>query len=74
MLSPWMQSGNILKYLARYPEVDRLKLVCIWHVPMTLLIDMGLLQAENIADGMEYLHGLNPAIVHGDIKGVSTTP
>jgi hypothetical protein len=31
-----------------------------------------LLKIRDIARGLNYLHTLNPPIVHGDLKGVST--
>lgn len=31
MVSPWMEHGNVVQYLKRYPNVDRLQLVSIRH-------------------------------------------
>jgi hypothetical protein len=29
MLSPWMENGDLPAYVKKYPNVDRLELVCV---------------------------------------------
>ncbi|TDL15512.1 kinase-like protein, partial [Rickenella mellea] len=53
LISPWMDAGNVVKYIAKNPDSDR----------FTLLGD--------VVNGLAYLHGFQPAIIHGDLKGVS---
>ncbi|KAF8904008.1 kinase-like domain-containing protein [Mucidula mucida] len=53
LISPWMENGNIISFLQRYPSHDRLKAIC------------------EIAQGIRYLHELDPQIVHGDIRGAN---
>ncbi|KAJ4490796.1 kinase-like domain-containing protein [Lentinula aciculospora] len=52
-ISPWMKNGNIMAYLDKHPEQDRLPLI------------------SQVADGLQYLHGLDPPIIHGDIRGAN---
>ncbi|KAF9266392.1 kinase-like protein [Marasmius fiardii PR-910] len=51
LVSPWMINDDIISFLKRKPDHDRLQSIC------------------DITAGLEYLHSLSPAIVHGDIKG-----
>ncbi|KAH6906636.1 kinase-like domain-containing protein [Coprinopsis sp. MPI-PUGE-AT-0042] len=51
LLSPWLDAGNAVEYLRRYPDVDK----------ESLILD--------IAQGLNYLHTFQPAIIHGDLKG-----
>ncbi|TFK20896.1 kinase-like protein [Coprinopsis marcescibilis] len=53
LLSPWMENGDISKYLKQNinnSELDRLPLVV------------------DIAKGLEYLHNFKPPVIHGDLK------
>jgi len=50
MVSPWMENGELLPYLRRNPDADKLGIVL------------------GIAKGLEYLHGQDPFILHGDIR------
>ncbi|THU92124.1 kinase-like protein [Dendrothele bispora CBS 962.96] len=56
IVSPWMQNGDINSFLRKSNESR---------------FDKKLKLIREIAEGISYLHGLNPPIVHGDIKGVS---
>lgn len=53
LVSPWMANGNILQYLERNPQADRLSLIF------------------QSAFGLQYLHGLQPALLHGDVKAAN---
>ncbi|KAF9241775.1 kinase-like domain-containing protein, partial [Melanogaster broomeanus] len=53
LVSPWMEKGDLSKYLQKNPDALRLP----------LLVD--------IASGLEYLHTMQPTIVHGDLKGLN---
>ncbi|KAF5382286.1 hypothetical protein D9757_008496 [Collybiopsis confluens] len=52
-VSPWMNNGNIMTYLAEHPEQDRLPWI------------------SQVANGLQYLHCLDPPIIHGDIRGAN---
>ncbi|KAG8937007.1 hypothetical protein FRC00_007293 [Tulasnella sp. 408] len=52
MISPWFENGNIDEYLRRTEPQPRERLHLVLQV----------------ASGVEYLHNLLPAIVHGDLK------
>lgn len=52
LVSPWCAKGTLLDYLSH-------------HLPSESRILELLVQ---VASGVEYLHGLKPAIIHGDIK------
>jgi len=51
MVSPWMENGDLRRFLKRTLGANYLKL---------------LLQ---IAEGLQFLHTLDPPIIHGDLKG-----
>lgn len=55
-MCPWMEQGNVVDYLARASENERV-VDCV-----TLALD--------VAMGLEHLHSVN--IIHADLKGVST--
>src|ERR1700734_1143164 len=54
--------GNILCRFGEYSENGS----C--HLPIDVIV-----QALDIAMGLEYLHGSKPSIIHGDLKGVGLT-
>ena len=62
-----MVNGNVLQYLARYPEVNRLELVCLIRLHSSSAF-IGL-QIIGVTRGLGYLH--DNGIVHGDLEGVS---
>jgi serine/threonine protein kinase len=73
LVTPWMPNGNIINYLEQYGlNVNRLALVRL-VIPATLLLSPAFkqIQVAQCARGLEYLHNYKPALVHGDIKGVS---
>ncbi|PBL04527.1 kinase-like protein, partial [Armillaria gallica] len=53
LISPWMENGNIMSFLATNPGHDRL------------------VSIKEVASRMEYLHSLDPPIVHADIRGAN---
>ena len=64
-----MYNGNLVQYLSRKPNVDRIKLVCPndcggFYLPLKLNA-----KVFEVSLGMFYLH--REYIVHGDLKGVS---
>ena len=69
LVSPWMERGDLSDYLIRNPDVDRLPLVSALAYCGTNTHGLG--QIYDIASGLEYLHKMQPTIVHGDLKCVS---
>ncbi|KAJ4485297.1 kinase-like domain-containing protein [Lentinula aciculospora] len=55
MISPWMTNGDIISY-ARESSLD---------------IHTKLFLTAEVVEGIVYLHGLDPPVVHGDIKGAN---
>ncbi|KAE9396543.1 kinase-like protein [Gymnopus androsaceus JB14] len=55
IVSPWMSNGDIMSY-ARNRSLD---------------LSTKLEHTIQIAEGLFYLHGLDPPVVHGDIKGAN---
>ncbi|PFH52168.1 hypothetical protein AMATHDRAFT_122967, partial [Amanita thiersii Skay4041] len=51
LVFPYYQSGDLVTYLKKFPQADRL------------------LFLTQIASALTYLHGHEPFVVHGDIKG-----
>ncbi|KAK0447528.1 kinase-like domain-containing protein, partial [Armillaria borealis] len=49
LISPWMKNGNIIQYLEKNKDHDRLKSI------------------REVASAMDFLHSLDPQVVHGDI-------
>ncbi|KAJ6525873.1 kinase-like domain-containing protein, partial [Mycena vulgaris] len=67
MVSPWMENGTILKYLASHGRTNVGKLVsflCSFRPS-----NHAVLQLYEIAQGLQYLHSTN--IVHGDLRGAN---
>ncbi|KAF9072307.1 kinase-like domain-containing protein [Rhodocollybia butyracea] len=55
IISPWLFNGDIISYTQKHP----------------LDLDMKLKHAAQVAEGLVYLHGLDPPVAHGDIKGAN---
>ncbi|KAF9068273.1 kinase-like domain-containing protein [Rhodocollybia butyracea] len=55
IISPWMFNGDIISYAQKNP----------------LDLDAKLKHTAQIAEGLVYLHGLDPPVAHGDIKGAN---
>ncbi|TDL22521.1 kinase-like protein [Rickenella mellea] len=53
MVSPWMENGDMVKYLKHNIHVDRRHL------------------SLGVAKGLDYLHSLRPAVVHGDLRAAN---
>lgn len=65
-----MKNGNIMTFFEAYPEHKRLDAVrFLPSVTFSLLTSPS--KILEIAEGLNYLHGLDPQIVHADIRGVS---
>ncbi len=66
-----MKNGNIVHYLERNKDHDRLKCVrpFLFHFQ---ICDSPPTHGrfEEIANAIEFLHSLDPQVVHGDIRGV----
>ena len=65
-----MSNGHVVSFLKHNPTADRVQLVsrAAPHSPDTIFSRKH--KVVDIAQGLEYLHGHNPRIVHGDLKGV----
>ncbi|KDQ09609.1 hypothetical protein BOTBODRAFT_116971, partial [Botryobasidium botryosum FD-172 SS1] len=55
LMSPFMANGAADDFVKKYPNVNRVRLVSIF-----CLVD--------VAQGLEYMHALDPPIIHGDLK------
>ncbi|KAJ3798406.1 kinase-like domain-containing protein [Lentinula aff. detonsa] len=55
IISPWMSNGDIMSYARQ----------------LSLGIDTKLRYTMQIVEAIAYLHGLDPPVVHGDIKGAN---
>jgi hypothetical protein len=66
-----MENGNVVEFLKRFLDTYCIHLVSsrvkVCHITADVIT-----QALDMAQGLEYLHGLAPSIVHGDLKGVSS--
>ena len=66
LISNWMPGGDLLQYVKKNPNTDRLGLVGV--PPLVFIPPSLLLQLSDIANGLDYLH--SRYVVHGDLKGV----
>ena len=69
VVSPWMQGGDLLQYLANNPGANRVSIVSV-HVAYHggQRVDFAR-KMIGVADGLAYLHFSD--VIHGDFKGVS---
>ena len=66
LVSDWMSGGDLPGYIEKNPNADRLKLVGIPLIVISLCLPH--YQLSDVAKGLCYLHSCN--VVHGDLKGV----
>ena len=72
LVSPWMPNGNLMVYIQKNPQHDRVtSVIQISPQMFGLIIDISSPKIIQIASGLYHLHSRNPPIVHGDVKGVS---
>jgi serine/threonine protein kinase len=70
-VSPWMENGHAREFIEKTPTTNRITLVRA-HCILSGLSRFSLLfKLREIAEGLTYLHG--QGIIHGDIRGVSTS-
>ena len=66
LISNWMSGGALREYIGKNPNADRLKLVGVPLIVITLYLPH--YQLSGVAKGLCYLHSCN--VIHGDLKGV----
>ena len=71
IVSEWMIDGNIMDFITKHPEVNRLRLVRLTFVPPSIHKSSSVPQLAETASGLQYLHSMD--IVHSDIKPVRVT-
>ena len=62
-----MDNSNINDFIRKHADVNRAQLVRCPVLSRRSVVDR-FLQLVDVAQGLEYLHGLN--FIHGDLKGV----
>jgi serine/threonine protein kinase len=67
MVSQWMDHGNIMGFVEKYKDVNRVQLVSEDVILQDNLYNP-LSQLVEATIGLEYVHNLD--VVHGDLKGV----
>ena len=71
MVTPWMVHGNTLNYLSKNSSVDKLSLVWPYCTIRYVFSSPDFLsQMAGIANGLSYLHNMQPTVVHGDLRCV----
>jgi hypothetical protein len=60
-----------MAFLEKYPDFNKISLVNYHFLLCTWCSDI--MQGRDIANGLEYMHDLDPPVVHGDLKGVGRT-
>ena len=70
MVSEWMEYGNLLSYVKKRPDANRLNLVCALCF-LLHLFTRRCMKVVDVARGLSYIHGLG--LVHGDLKSVSSS-
>ena len=68
MVSEWMEFGNIIEFVERDKDVNRIELVRCPSIPIPTKPNRCSIQLVDVASGLAYMHGL--CMVHGDLKGV----
>ena len=72
MISQWMENGNVLEYVGKHAEVDRLPLVrSCFDAPRSCAHSIAVQQLIGVVHGLSYLH--DNGIIHGDLKSVRGT-
>ena len=66
LVSDWMSGGDLPGYIEKNPNADRLKLVGVPLIVISLCLPH--YQLSDVVNGLCYLHSCN--VVHGDLKGV----
>jgi serine/threonine protein kinase len=68
LVSPWMENGNIVRYLQENPHAPRRPFVSIARPSCKVSVVDLCIEICDVIKGLEYLHRKN--IIHGDLKGV----
>lgn len=68
LVSEWMENGNVIDYLAKNRDIDRVIVVCASSLALPDLCPDIIGKAKGIASGLKYIHG--EGVVHSDLKGV----
>ncbi len=69
LVSPWMDNGSLVHFVASNPEADRTTLVSGIPSSSSVTGQINFTQLHDAAEGLAYLHQND--IVHGDIKGLN---
>ena len=69
IISQFMENGDLVHYLRRFPQANRVKLVRFAPLPHTSQLNNPPDQVHEINQGLSYLH--SERVVHGDLKSVS---
>jgi len=69
LVSPWMSEGDLLDYLRKFPNANRVSIVRAHVIHAGELLLSLAPEMIGVADGLSYLHSND--IVHGSLKGVS---
>ncbi|KAK1235274.1 Rho guanine nucleotide exchange factor [Marasmius sp. AFHP31] len=59
LVSPWVENGNLLEFVKKH-DLDPARKQKLASISLTV---------KDIAQGLAYLHGREPEITHGDLKG-----
>lgn len=71
MVFPWMKNGDILNYLSKHPNANRVKLVRPHPLPNAGVQSLILsLQMLGVARGLAYMHQHEPPMVHSAMQPV----
>lgn len=59
-----------MEYLAKNPDTNRLELVCSFPNESSNTVLSNIYETVQVAEGMVYLHGCEPPVIHSDVKPV----